>query len=246
MIRTMKKFLAAAVFFTATGFLSAFELPKDARQCLLGIAEDWDSSSVALRLFERAGAEWNPVGAEWKGRLGKNGLVWGLGLHPVPGGAAIKQEGDFRTPAGVFKIGGAWGYAADVPRHANMSYIQVTARDLWVEDPASPLYNRHVRLKADPSTAWEKKQQMRQDDPAHSLELFIAHNAPPAARPGAGSSIFFHIWRGGGTKPTAGCTTMSEQNLRGLIAAIDPAKNPLYAILPRPEYERVRAAWKLP
>ena len=242
-----KTFLAAAVLvFVACGFGAAFELPKDSRQCLVGIAEGWDSSAVTLRLFEKSGADWKPVGGEWKGRLGRDGLVWGLGLHPLPEGAAIKQEGDWRTPAGVFEIGGAWGYAADIPRRANLQYVQVTSRDLWVEDPASPLYNRHVRLKTEPSTAWEKKQQMRQGDPAHSLELFIAHNAPPAARPGAGSSIFFHIWRAGGTKPTSGCTTMSEQNLRNLIMVIDPAKNPLYVILPRSEYERVRAAWKLP
>ena len=243
----MKHILFFAAFFSVLSApLRAFELPQNSRQCLVGIAEGWDSSEVTLRLFEKTGDKWGQSGAEWKGRLGRDGLVWGLGLSPAPEGAALKREGDWRTPAGVFKIGGAWGYAPDIARRPGMPYEQVTSRDLWVEDPASPLYNQHVRLKAEPSTAWEKKQQMRQDDPAHALELFIAHNAPPAARPGAGSSIFFHIWRGGGTKPTAGCTTMSEQNLRSLIAAIDPSKNPLYVILPRPEYERLRAAWKLP
>ena len=243
----MRKFLAAAAgCFALTGFLAAFELPQDSRQCLVGIAEDWNSSVVTLRLFEKSGPDWKQVGGEWKGRLGRDGLVWVLGLHPVSEGAVIKREGDWRTPAGVFKIGGAWGYAADVARHPKMCYEQVTSRDLWIEDPSSSLYNQHVRLKTEPSSAWEKKQQMRQDDPAHSLELFIAHNAPPAARPGAGSSIFFHIWRGGGAKPTAGCTTMSEQNLRSLIAAIDPARNPLYVVLPRSEYDRLRGAWKLP
>ena len=241
-----KLLFVAALVFAVSGLSAAFELPKDSRQCLVGVAEGWDSPAVTLRLFERSGAEWRPVGGEWKGRLGRDGLVWGLGLHPLPEGEVTKKEGDWRTPAGVFKIGGAWGYAADISRRANMPYVQVTSRDLWVEDPVSPLYNQHVRLKAEPSTDWEKKQQMRQDDPAHSLELLIAHNAPPAARPGAGSAIFFHIWRGGGTRPTAGCTTMSEQNLRSLVAAIDPAKNPLYVVLPRAEYERVRVAWKLP
>ena len=242
----MKMSLAAVLFFAVSGVLAAFELPQNSRQCLVGIAEGWDSSAVTLRLFEKSGSDWKQSGGAWKGRLGRDGLVWGLGLHPVPEGAAFKKEGDWRTPAGVFKIGGAWGYAASISRRANMPYLQVTTRDLWVEDPASPLYNQHVRLKAEPATAWEKKQQMRQDDPAHALELFIAHNAPPAARPGAGSSIFFHIWREGGKKPTAGCTTMAEQNLRSLIAAIDPATNPLYVVLPRAEYERLRGAWKLP
>jgi L,D-peptidoglycan transpeptidase YkuD (ErfK/YbiS/YcfS/YnhG family) len=242
----MTNFLTAAVLLAASGFVGAFDLPSDSRQCIVGIAEGWDASSVTLRLFEKSGSEWKQTGGEWKGRLGRDGLVWGLGLNPVPEGAGVKKEGDWKTPAGVFQIGGAWGYEADVARHANMPYQQVTSRDLWVEDPASPLYNQHVRLKAEPATAWEKKQQMRQDDPAHALQLFIAHNAPPGVRPGGGSSIFFHIWRAGGGKPTAGCTTMSEQNLRALIAVIDPAKHPLYVVLPRDEYERVRARWRLP
>ena len=63
-------------------------------------------------------------------------------------------------------------------------------------------YNRNIILPHDPATPWEKKQQMKQTDPVHSLKLFIAHNAPPKAIPNAGSSIFFHIWRSNGTRPS--------------------------------------------
>jgi len=127
-----------------------------------------------------------------------------------------------------------------------MFYRQVTPRDLWVEDPASPHYNRHLILEQVPSTPWEKKQQMKQNDAAHALKLFIAHNAPPKVVPNAGSSIFFHIWRANGGKPTAGCTTMDEAQLRGLIAKIDPTRRPIYVLLPRAEYESYRSRWKLP
>lgn len=151
-----------------------------------------------------------------------------------------------RTPAGIFRLGGVWGYAEDIDRHPSMPYTRITSRDLWVEDSSSPSYNCHIRLDAEPATAWEKKQQMKQGDPAHALKLFIAHNAGPEVRPGAGSSIFFHIWREGGAKPTAGCTTMSEVNLRGLILALDPARKPTYVILPEADYARLRERWKLP
>lgn len=225
---------------------AAFELPAKSTQCLVGIAESWDSSSATLRLYRKSGGEWQPVGAAWKSRLGKNGLIWGLGIHPVPSGAATKKEGDMRSPAGVFALGGVWGYAATIPKHPKLFYRQVTSRDLWVEDPASPQYNCNVILKKEPTSAWEKKQQMKQDDPAHSLKLFIAHNAPPKVIPNAGSSIFFHIWRSGGSKPTAGCTTMEEVKLRTLISSIDPASHPLYVLLPKTEYEKFRKSWKLP
>lgn len=243
----MKRFVPAIVFLaTCCAAAQAFELPSNSSQCLVATARDWDSSEATLRFFEKSGGKWQQAGGEWKARLGKSGLVWGLGLNPLPDGSRIKQEGDWRTPAGVFRIGGAWGYAADIARRPDMPYTRITSRDLWVEDPSSPDYNRHIRLEGAPSTAWEKKQQMKQDDPAHSLKLFIAHNAGSAIRPGAGSSIFFHIWRADGGKPTAGCTTMSEKNLRALIAALDPARNPLYVILPEADYARVKAAWKLP
>lgn len=224
----------------------AFELPAASTQCIVGTAADWDSSSVTLRFYQKDRGLWKPVGDSWKARLGKSGLVWGKGLHPVPAGAVTKREGDGRSPAGVFAIGGAWGYDARIRKNPALPYRQVTARDLWVEDPSSPQYNRNIVLDHDPATAWEKKQQMRQGDDAHALKLFIAHNAPPQPTPNAGSSIFFHIWRRDGAASTAGCTTMAKPKLQWLIAQIDPARRPLYVLLPKEEYAKYRTAWKLP
>ena len=237
-------FILSGCFFISAAL--AFELPADCRQCVVGIAPNWNSSRVEVRVFEKNGGGWTLTGGPWGGRLGKKGLAWGLGLHPFPDGVTAKREGDLRAPAGVFALGGAYGYAPQIAKNPALPYRQITTRDLWVEDPASPDYNRHVVLDFEPATAWEKKQQMKQGDPAHSLKLFIAHNPVPGAVPGAGSSIFFHIWRADGAKPSAGCTTLSGQNLRSLIAAIDPAKNPVYVLLPEEEYRRVAREWKLP
>lgn len=225
---------------------AGFQLPAASSQCLVGTADGWDSSKVTLCLYEKSGSVWKPVAEPWQGRLGKSGLIWGKGIHPVPAGAATKKEGDNRSPAGVFAIGGAWGYEAAIRKQASLPYRQVTPRDLWVEDPASPSYNRNVILDHDPATPWEKKQLMKQTDPVHSLKLFIAHNAPPAVTAHDGSSIFFHIWRREGAAATAGCTTMSKSKLQWLVSRIDPAKRPYYVLLPKAEYQRYRAAWKLP
>lgn len=226
---------------------SAFELPPQSTQLLVGTAANWDSSHVKLTLYERQpGGPWTSVGPSWTGRLGRNGLIWGRGIHPLPAGAKVKSEGDRRAPAGVFDLGGAWGYAPSIQKAPSLSYVQVTARDLWYEDPASPFYNQYRRLEHEPRTAEEKKAQMKQGDHAHSLKLFIAHNAYPRIQPGAGSSIFFHIWRNGGNAATAGCTTMSEENLKRLIAAVVPERRPLYVLLPDAEYAKYREAWKLP
>jgi len=238
--------LSLSISLLAAFTSSAFELPAASSQCLVGIADNWNSSNVTLTLYEKKGGKWQASGAAWQGRLGKSGLVWGRGLSPSPAGATLKKESDMRSPAGVFSIGGVWGYEASIKKNPALPYHQVTTRDLWVEDPSSPKYNYHVVLDHEPATAWEKKAQMKQNDAAHALKLFIAHNAPPKVVPNGGSSIFFHIWRGGGSKPTAGCTTMEEGKLRSLIARIDPAKRPLYVLLPRTEYAKYQAEWKLP
>ncbi|MEI7909766.1 MAG: L,D-transpeptidase family protein [Verrucomicrobiota bacterium] len=223
-----------------------FELPADSTQCVVGLADDWDSSHAKLSFYEKHGGTWQRLGDAWPARLGKSGLVWGLGMHPLPPAATTKREGDLRAPAGVFHLGDVWGAAASMRKPPLLAYHHVTSRDLWIEDPASPDYNKNVRLDHDPATAWEKKQQMKQDDPAHALQLFIAHNAPPKVVAAAGSSIFFHIWRADGGKPTAGCTTMAEPKLRELIANLDPSRRPVYVLLPKAEYAKYRAAWKLP
>ena len=224
----------------------AFELPADSTQCVVGTADGWNNSHATLSFYEKLDGAWRKVGDAWPARLGKKGLVWGSGMQPVPAGASTKREGDFLAPAGVFHIGGVWGYAASIRKHPQLYYHKVTTRDLWIEDPASPEYNKHVVLDHEPATAWEKKQQMKQDDPAHALKLFIAYNAPPKVIANAGSSIFFHIWRADGGKPTAGCTTMAETKLRALIARLDPSRKPLYVLLPKAEYDKHRAEWKLP
>lgn len=223
-----------------------FELPADSTQCVLGVADGWDSSRATLSFYEKRGGAWQRIGDAWPARLGRDGVVWGLGLNPLPAAATAKREGDWRAPAGVFHIGGVWGYAANIRKHPQLFYHKVDSRDLWIEDPASPDYNRNVRLDHEPASAWEKAQQMKQDDPAHSLKLFIAHNAPPKVVANAGSSIFFHIWRADGGKPTAGCTTMAEAKLRELIGRLDPSRKPLYVLLPKAEYAKRRVEWKLP
>lgn len=243
------RWMAAGLVFLVCGFVRAdgFSIPAGCRQLIVTIAADWDSSRATLQRYERNGGAWRPVGEPVPVRLGREGLVWGRGLHPVPDGAPRKRERDWRAPAGVFDLRGVYGYAADCERHPGVPYRQITARDLWIDDPASPQYNQHALLPHEaPRTDWERRMQMKQGDHPHSLKLFIGHNAPPRVERGAGSAIFFHIWRDGGAKPSSGCTTMPEPALREIIAWMNPAKQPLYVLLPRAEYERFRAAWNLP
>lgn len=232
-----------------TLFATSYQLNQNINQAIVGISDDWNSSYVSLGLYEKKGGKWTLIGEFWRGRLGKNGSIWGLGLSPLQKGETrIKKEGDGKSPAGVFKIGGAWGYEKNIKKYDSLAYKMVTSKSLWVEDSNSRYYNKPLVLSSQPKTEWEKKQQMRQNDHAHSLKLFIHHNSPEKGNPlpNYGSAIFFHIWRSNGKKATSGCTTMNEDKLKELIAKIDPEKNPVYILLPRKVYLEKRQQWQLP
>lgn len=237
------------ILFLTISWASA-QIPGDCSQAVIGNVKNWNSSHVSLTLYEKQNQKWQAIGKTWQGRLGSKGLAWGLGIHPMTNSPApVKKEGDQRAPAGIFRIGGAYGYADRIARHPQLSYRRITPQDLWVEDPKSPHYNKHIVIGHLPKTNWEQKAQMRQNDYAHSLKLYIGHNdailgGQPIA--GLGSAIFFHIWRGNGSKATAGCTTMPETMLKQLIARIDPNKKPVYVLLPESEYRQLKKAWRLP
>lgn len=134
--------------------VSAFELPRSTSQCIVGIADNWNSSRATVYLFQKSWGKWKPVGKPISARLGRSGLTWGAGLHPVPANQTRKKEGDWKAPAGVFELGGVWGYATKIK--CRLPYRQITDRDLWVEDSSHKLYNQHIILDHTPRTPWEK------------------------------------------------------------------------------------------
>lgn len=243
------KTLFAVGLLLGTLLCASAAMPAETTQAVVGIAEGWNSSHAAVSLLEKDGGRWRRVLGPVPARLGSKGLVWGLGLHANPRGATVKKEGDGRSPAGVFAIGGLWTTRSDVKADRSIPVVHVCDRDLWVSDLRSPLYNCYVRLDHPAATPWEKKEQMRLNDAAHSIKILIRHNTDETkGRPvrGAGSSIFFHIWRQNGAYPTAGCTAMDESNLRAILARLKPSRRPVYVLLPNAEYVRLRPAWDLP
>lgn len=225
-----------------------FHLPDNCQQAILCLAPDWQSSEGTFSLWTRTpGATWHRETPDIPTRMGDKGLAWGRGIHPEPPLELQKKEGDWKAPAGVFEIGAAFGYPETFPVQKGQPYIQVKTGELWVADTTSPYYNQHISLGGRaPETDWEKHEQMRLGDPCHSLKLFIAHNAPPNVHPGAGSAIFFHIWREKGTLPSSGCIVAERPAIEHLVSWVDPAKHPLCIILPQPEYQKLKPLWLLP
>ncbi len=221
-------------------------VPDDARQLVLAVVPGPDDSHATVTRWARAESGWTPVGAPIPARIGDAGVAWGRGLHPPQPGPQ-KQEGDNRAPEGVFALGDAFGDAETPPPGVDWPYHPVGPRDLFVEDPTRPEYNTWLRVPGErPLEGWETKAAMRRGDPAHALKVFVAHNAPPAVVPGAGSAIFLHVWRRDGAATTAGCTAMARPDLDALVDWLSPAARPVFALLTADDLRRLGPEWGLP
>lgn len=222
----------------------------ESRQLVVVVTDDWDATRGQLQRFERAdgGAGWRSVGPRVPVVVGRTGLAWGVGLHEetaATAGDPVKREGDGKAPAGAFRLSGTFGYraAAEVP-WVRMPYLHSTPAWKCVDDAASRHYNRLVDETA-VAKDWESKEDMLRPDHLYRLGVVVDHNWAEQTRPGAGSCIFLHVWRGP-DQPTVGCTAMAESDLEQVVRWLDPARSPALVQLPRAEYRRLRGAWGLP
>ena len=211
------------------------------------ITPDWDGVDGTLRRYERAAltGPWISVGSPIAIVVGTSGMAWDAAWHDpqvVPG--PVKQEGDGRSPAGVFTLSRAFGYESSSAQAARkLQYVQATDSLDCVDDPRSRYYNQLVdRSAVQPD--WASSEQMRRPDDLYRLGVVVDYNVQPVVS-GAGSCIFLHIWNGLG-RGTAGCTAMTADAMAGVIAWLDPEAHPVLVQFPQAVFERLREAWRLP
>jgi L,D-peptidoglycan transpeptidase YkuD (ErfK/YbiS/YcfS/YnhG family) len=220
---------------------------RDSRQCVVVLAPDWSSTTGTLQAFARTSttSDWKMRGNTIPVVLGKSGLGWGLGLVDARTRAGPRKiEGDNRVPAGIFRLGPAFGYApAPSASWIKLHYVLLTKTTEGVDDARSRYYNQLVDRSKIARVDWRSSEQMRRADDLYKWGIFVAHNA--AATPGAGSCIFMHIWKNSST-PTTGCTAMAERDLVRLLRWLDPAAQPLLVQMPHNNYQTLQSQFHLP
>jgi L,D-peptidoglycan transpeptidase YkuD (ErfK/YbiS/YcfS/YnhG family) len=225
-------------------------------QMILVVTPGWDAVQGRLERFERADPHqsWRSVGEPIPIVVGSKGMGWGIGLIDAGRSGVriesepIKIEGDSKSPAGVFALGTAFGYAAKALPGLKLPYLVLTPSIECVDDTVSKYYNRIV----DRSTVafdWNSSEHMRDVGESYRWGVVIDHNATvpsrTAPRPGSGSCVFLHIWHSP-DRGTAGCTAMPENNLESLLLWLDPSRLPVLVQLPESAYLRLARAWRLP
>jgi D-alanyl-D-alanine dipeptidase len=236
-MNNMLKFLALLLF----PWTALAQGLNHSDQLIVVTSKNWDDAQGIAQRYERHGDRFEKFEAAFPVVLGKNGMGWGKGQLDVEQMAGpVKQEGDGKAPAGMFKLGTAFGY--DTSAKTRLSYVALTPTLECVDDPQSTRYNELVD-GATMANDWNSSERMRRRDDLYRQGIVIEHNTP--ASPAAGSCIFFHIWRGP-TLPTRGCTAMDPTDIARLFNWLDPRQSPLLVQLPEVQYQQLREQWGLP
>lgn len=219
-------------------------LTPSVRQLVVVMADDFSSTAATLARHERRDGRWQPVGEPWPVSLGSRGLSWGAGFEPLGLDGPLKIERDDTSPAGVFRIGRAYGAADAPPPGTRWPYQPVDETWVCVDDPASGAYNTITQTVQGKKTDWSSYEMMRRRDHLYDWVINIEQNFPSVVR-GKGSCIFFHVWRRPGS-PTEGCTAMEDERMVELLRWLDPEMDPHLAQLTKTAYETLRKEWNLP
>ena len=217
-----------------------------ARQLVLVITPDWNATTGTLRRFVRddASAAWLPAGGVNAVVVGRTGIAWGNASLASSPTQPVKHEGDGRSPAGVFPLDTAFGFATGSElAWLRMPYAALQPGSDCVDDEASAYYNTVVDRSTVPRIDWNSAEHMR-EVAQYRMGVIVGYNASPPRR-GRGSCIFLHIW-GGPNSTTAGCTALDAGELEALMRWLDRARRPVLVQLTAREYARFLLAWQLP
>ena len=189
------------------------------RQAVVVETENWDATTGTLRRYERDATQpvWHAVGDPVPVVIGRKGLA----------PPSQKREGDGRSPAGIYPLGTAFGFAPDADLH--IPYREIRETTECVDDSDSFFYNEIVDRDLTPRVDWSSSERMRQI-PQYRWGVVVEFNTPP--QPRRGSCIFLHIWSGPDST-TAGCTAMRREDLETIVRWLEPQANPMLVQFPK-------------
>ncbi len=223
-------------------------VPQDCRQMVLVLTDSVNATEGFLYRFEGLGEykNWHPIAEKIPIVLGRNGLAWGRGLNPIDTSKLpIKIEGDGKSPAGVFTLSSAFGYArSDEMKGLKIHYIHITSTLECIDDVNSEFYNQLVNNNEVEKVDWQSSEKMYFSDIWYEQGIIVDQNINPIIK-GGGSCIFLHNWSDP-NETSAGCTEMDPINMKEIIYWLDASANPVLVQLTQQLYNDYQQSWELP
>ena len=192
------------------------------QQIILVISDDFNDNKATLSCFE----DNNKIFKNFHVNLGKNGLGWGLGKYSFKQKQKepLKFEGDKKAPIGIFDLTHVFAY--EKQDHLLMPYLHADKELICVDDSNHKNYNQIIKMPKEKPKSFEY---MKRDDNQYELGIVVAHNEKQIKK--RGSCIFLHVEKFKGS-PTAGCTSMTLENMKKIVNWLDIKKKPILIQIP--------------
>lgn len=224
-------------------------LPASSDQLLLVLTDSANAITGFMYCYERQSDKntWFLSADRFPVMVGRNGLGRGIGLHQASDLVSLpgKEEGDGKSPAGIFTLSKVFGYApADQMAGLKIPYIPITGMTECIDDVKSSHYNQIVSKEKTEPFDWNSSEKMHSAGIFYELGVVVSHNQNPVNK-GCGSCIFLHNWSDS-IVPTSGCTSMAPTNMKHIAFWIDKQKNPILVQLTWQDYGDLKKKWKLP
>ena len=196
---------------------------------VLVVGEEYNSTKAELYCFEDTAMVFDPI----KVNVGKRGFGFGLGKVTLlkKEGEPIKYEGDQKAPIGIFSLDAIFGY--DKESKFKMPYIHARKGVICVDDSDSEFYNKIID---EPKIMPKSFEEMRRDDAQYELGIVVGHNKEQLKK--RGSCIFMHVQKSKDA-PTAGCTSMTLEEIKKIASWLDESKSPILIQITRAQLEEV-------
>ena len=126
-----------------------------------------------------------------------------------------KLEGDYKTPAGIFKFNSIFYRKDRVPKIKTYIKKIVIKKNMgWCDDSISKFYNKLIKFPFN-----FRAEKLWLDESIYDVILVINYNTKPILKK-KGSAIFLHIAKKN-YSPTKGCIAISRKNMDILVKKID-------------------------
>lgn len=189
------------------------QMAHASEQMVVVLSEELNATTASMQRYTKV-KTWEKVGEKVPVTLGRSGLGYASFKQP------LKNEGDGRSPAGVYPITSLFGY--DQNRTYKLPYWHADENLYCIDDVNDTRYNKILRI-FDKSSLPSSYEVMRRSDGVYRYGAVIGYN--DSAQSGRGSCIFIHL-NHADKHPTSGCTAMDETPLKGLLEWLDETKKP--------------------
>ena len=186
---------------------------RNCTQLVLTVARAEDGVSTITTCYTFEDNAWHAV----------PGLIRMAGYTGSNGIAHNRQRNTRQSPAGLWKLGAAFGLA-EKPEHLRLAWRDITPQSDWVCDAESPYFNTWQERDDPTLIPWNyyDVEHLADYDPTYRYACVMEYNTPPYVIPDRGCAIFLHC----SDHPTGGCIGLLEEDMLATLLWLNPRENP--------------------